>query len=660
MEVIEIRNKEDIEKKLTDNILRDSFNIYVRVSTKDQIDNTSLDNQKDIGLKYFNNHQKDSYRNVIVWREEGKSGDDTIKEDSVGDIVNRELLSTIISHWESGNVKNLWVYDLSRLSRNTETSMVIKSKMYKYGINYFENNHKYDFDDKMEKLMFSVLSSFNEFENTLRFEKGLMGKRRILEDSKHWGGPLPIGYSKDENGRLIKNSNEVKNRKMYQWVQFMFSEVNKGKSITELKRLLERVGLETQRGNKIWNVNSLRNILTNKIYIGELHYEVKGLKGKSKQYCREKGLVTTHIVETERLIDDKTFNEVQKKLNVYKRFKKPTTNEYLLNGLLKCGSCGENMSGRVNKQRNVSVYKCVSNPNKWRDDRKEKCNQTKSVNIGVIELLVWGKVVEVFENSERIKEKFREENISTYSDDVKKVKQQIQNHRNKIKYRYKKIEELNSRKDKIYNDYLDVKINEDRFNVFMEKVGNNISLVKDEISKIKTKIEILEKENVWERWFLDFKNHIGEIKSYQTLKQKKKFLNEVVKRIDVYWDNITNTHTIKIFFHINIVKDKGKRKGDYIFEINKGKNTVEIPNINSNKLSRKLKKLKENNTTFNSYSTVVDCELKLVNNYNNSIYKSYNSLKLTFEVTFQTSKLTKTSHFNSYQKELYDIVCLII
>jgi DNA invertase Pin-like site-specific DNA recombinase len=122
--VIEVRNKEDYNKKLNPGILRNSFNIYVRVSTKDQIDNTSLDNQRDIGIKYYSTHQRGNYKYVVIWREEGKSGDDVVSEDSVGDIITRELLSTIINHWEDGNIKNLWVYDLSRLSRNTYTSWI--------------------------------------------------------------------------------------------------------------------------------------------------------------------------------------------------------------------------------------------------------------------------------------------------------------------------------------------------------------------------------------------------------------------------------------------------------------------------------------------------------------------------------------------------------
>ena len=55
MKVIEIRNKEEYLKKIDDRKLSKSFNVYCRVSTKDQIENTSLNNQRDIGVEYCKN-----------------------------------------------------------------------------------------------------------------------------------------------------------------------------------------------------------------------------------------------------------------------------------------------------------------------------------------------------------------------------------------------------------------------------------------------------------------------------------------------------------------------------------------------------------------------------------------------------------------------------
>jgi len=68
MEIIEIRNRNDYLEKLDDRLMMRSFNVYVRVSTKDQIENTSLDNQRDLGIKYLKQNYPNDFESVIVWR----------------------------------------------------------------------------------------------------------------------------------------------------------------------------------------------------------------------------------------------------------------------------------------------------------------------------------------------------------------------------------------------------------------------------------------------------------------------------------------------------------------------------------------------------------------------------------------------------------------
>ena len=216
MEIIEIKNIKDFENNVTTEILLNSFNVYCRVSTKDQIENTSLDNQSQLGIDYVNKNHTEKFRCVIVWREEGKSGDDLYEDDDIGEMVKRELLNILIDSWKNRIVKNIWVYDLSRLSRNDDTSNLLKSIIYKNGIDLYLNNQKYNFDNKMDKLLFGVLSLVNEFENHQRFEKGLMGKRRNLDSNKWWGGSIPIGFKNDDKGRLIEDEDRSK------WVKKIF------------------------------------------------------------------------------------------------------------------------------------------------------------------------------------------------------------------------------------------------------------------------------------------------------------------------------------------------------------------------------------------------------------------------------------------------------
>ena len=191
------------------------------------------------------------------------------------------------------------------------------------------------------------------------------------------------------------------------------------------------------------------------------------------------------------------------------------------------------------------------------------------------------------------------------------------------------------------------------------KVEENINKIKEEISDLDTKISILKSSNIWENWFEDFKNYSKKIRSYTDQIQKQKFLNEFVEKIDVFWDDITNTHKIKIHFSIKIVGDRGKEKGNFIFNIKNGRKSVLIKGINSPKISKIRKKNPNLLTTFINHSTVTELSKNVVNISNVNIINDLGSVErinLKFTISFKTSKLTKIHHYNPYQNKLFRIV----
>ena len=126
---IVIRSIQDYNEKIKDvSILKDSISIYTRVSTKGQIDNFSIKDQISSGMKYVKSLK---LKNVIIWREEGVSGDDTSnRSEEMTDVLSRELMREIIKLVDEGFITRMWVNDMSRLSRNEEISMYLKSKFY--------------------------------------------------------------------------------------------------------------------------------------------------------------------------------------------------------------------------------------------------------------------------------------------------------------------------------------------------------------------------------------------------------------------------------------------------------------------------------------------------------------------------------------------------
>ena len=651
MEVIEIKNIKEFEDKISTEILINSFNVYCRVSTKDQIENTSLDNQKELGVEYVTKNHPQKFKYIIVWREEGKSGDDFLDDDDIGEMVKRELLSILIDSWKKRVIKNIWVYDLSRLSRNDDTSNLLKSIIYKNGIDLYLNNQKYNFDNKMDKLLFGVLSLVNEFENHQRFEKGLMGKRRNLDSGKWWGGSIPMGFKSDENGKLIED--EVRSK----WVKKIYKWYSEGLSTQKIRERLEKIGIKSQRGNTNWSTTQIRKILTHTSYIGYIDYEVKGLKGKSKDYCREKGLTHKHRFECPPIIDQKDYEYVKQLFIKRKRQPNSQNNkhQFLLKEILICSGCGNMMRGKYQPSKNTNVYRCVTNENNYRDKRIDKCGNSKTIHRLGLEELIWVNILNVFGNSEIVKEEFRKKNLpKELNGDV--IKKRIKENLSKIKRRQTKIQTIHKKLEENTIKNITLKISDNMFENIKVSVEKEIEKIENEINQLEIQNDLWLNDNVWEDWFDSFKLHFNKICSYTKSEDKRKFITDYIENIYVGWDGDNNTHNIKINFKLNIVKDKGELVSNDIYKIKKGKKEIDINGINLRKFNNHINKKRDSKTYLLNYSTVTECskmEVSKLNSHNNN---KYNSLILDFTISIKTSKLTKTSHYTDYQQKLYDEV----
>ena len=601
MEVIEIKNIKEFEDKVSTEILINSFNVYCRVSTKDQIENTSLDNQKELGVEYVTKNHSQKFKYIIVWREEGKSGDDFLDDDDIGEMVKRELLSILIDSWKKRVIKNIWVYDLSRLSRNDDTSNLLKSIIYKNGIDLYLNNQKYNFDNKMDKLLFGVLSLVNEFENHQRFEKGLMGKRRNLDSGKWWGGSIPMGYKSDENGKLIED--EVRSK----WVKKIYKWYSEGLSTQKISERLEKIGIKSQRGNTNWSTQQIRKILTHTSYIGYIDYEVKGLKGKSKEYCREKGLTHKHRFECPPIIDQKDYEYVRQLFS--KRRRQPNSqnnkHQFLLKEILICSGCGNMMRGKYQPSKNTNVYRCVTNENNYRDKRIDKCENSKTIHRLGLEELIWVNILNIFGNSEIVKEEFRKKNLpKELNGDV--IKKRIKENISKIKRRQTKIQTIHKKLEENTIKNITLKISDNMFENIKVSVEKEIEKIENEINQLEIQNDLWLNDNVWEDWFDSFKLHFNKICSYTKSEDKRKFITDYIENIYVGWDGDNNTHNIKINFKLNIVKDKGELVSNDIYKIKRGKKEIDINGINLRKFNNHINKKRDSKTYLLNYSTVTD------------------------------------------------------
>lgn len=142
-------------------------------------------------------------------------------------------------------------------------------------------------------------------------------------------------------------------------VRRIFEDFAGGKPLQDIINELNNQGLKTAKGG-LFNVNGLRHILMNRMYLGEYHYG---------------DVVVPDGVP--RIISDDLFEEVQKRfvLNKHKpkspevRHLEATEPRFWLTGKLFCGECKESMQGVSGTSKSGRIYYYYE----CKNHRKHKC-----------------------------------------------------------------------------------------------------------------------------------------------------------------------------------------------------------------------------------------------------------------------------------------------
>lgn len=350
-----------------------TLHIYTRVSsTAQQEEGTSLENQKQLGIKKASELGFD-YR---LWNEGGQSS-------FFDDLNNRPVLVSLLALIESGAVKHLFVYNADRLSRNQQTWAVIRYKLLAHGVTLHTVSGQMQLKNPVDDLMLGILSEISQYDNRIRSERSRMGKFQKIQQGNWKGGPPPFGY-RLENKQLMIDDFEG------DWIQKIYDWYCHGVAVKEIQYRLSRHGVMTRRGNQQWSLGSIQLILRNPVYAGYFDYT-------------DKMLGETVRIQTTPIIDSHLFQIAQDKRHAtreHKNLVNPSKHFYLLRGVLVCGHCGNPMGGRTYRAGHQHVYYCVHNERTWKtrkDDhpkwkRGNGCSMVRSMNIEKTDQLVWDMV----------------------------------------------------------------------------------------------------------------------------------------------------------------------------------------------------------------------------------------------------------------------------
>lgn len=280
--------------------------LYVRVSTDNQLENYSIEEQIE-RLQAF--CQAKDWTIHKIYTDGGYSGGN----------LNRPALQQMLKDVEQHKIKMVVVYKLDRLSRSQkDTLTLIEDKFLANDIDFVSMMENFDTSTPFGRAMIGILSVFAQLEKdqiTERFTMGRIG--RCKAGYYHGGSTAPTGYDYID-GNLIVNPLQAKQ------VQEIYQLFLEGHSINSIQRHMH----DTYGG---WNSHTtVMNILRNSTYTGKVKFKKQTYEGLH-----------------EPIISEEIYNQVQDILHSSDRENKKNTAQktpfragYLLSSLVFCKHCG--------------------------------------------------------------------------------------------------------------------------------------------------------------------------------------------------------------------------------------------------------------------------------------------------------------------------------
>lgn len=497
------------------------------------------------------------------WDEGGKSSHHE-------DISGRPVLYALYEAIKRGEVKHLWVYDQSRLSRIDNVASVFRYECMKAGVTLYTKDGNFDLSNPQDKLMKVFLDGMGEFENSIRAERTRLGKLSRARQGYWFGGPPPFGY-KIVDKKLVLNKDESV------WVKKIFTETSKGASTLDVKKLLDSNGVLPRRRANTWSIGSIQALLKNTHYKGSYHYHDKKSDEKIETECPA-------------IVDETVWKAVQK-LKARKTSRVSQQNRtkqfYLLRDLMVCGHCGRSMSARKKLDKNEQLYYCPNKERDWVENggsktpwkRGEGCGMSRSLNIPETDKLVWESVIETHKNSSILKEEVKWKILEESGAPLSKTEAELKTLERQIKHLQKVLVQAKESQADLLLNNASGKVKAEIYKIALEKSDEEIHNLEVKIANTQLQLKGGNENRKWVDWLKVFGQSLDRKKTLSD-EEKKQYLTGLIEVIKVKYDEKKNEHELSIQFQLPIVgdgiqyKNPAKKKEGY--KIKKGKQTSTV------------------------------------------------------------------------------------
>ncbi|MCA1022127.1 recombinase family protein [Halobacillus litoralis] len=418
--------------------------VYIRVSTDKIEQKQSLENQRDLFIKYVSEKGWDLEK-IYVDVESGTTD-------------KREELQNLIADVKQNKYDVMLAKELSRFARNGGLSYELKDIAERHRV------HIITLDNAVNTLegnssMFGLYAWMYEQESQRTSDRVKSSCQSRAEKGLFKGSVPPYGYS-IANGKLLLREDKTPNV-----IKRIYREYISGKGFDRIAKDLynddvpspSKVANKKNATNR-WNGSSVRSILSNPNYTGDLvqgRTTTKSATSKIREVKKHDEYIVVPNMHPS-IISKQDFETVQCLMKARRR-KRPTHEVHLFTNTAYCADCGKSMHYKKNRNgyvcgeyNKLGAKACASH--------HVKEEQLKDIILHDIRKLMGNP------ESEKISKEIN-----------KKLDNAIKEREKTVSDLKKKISELKERKKKLLLNYYDDLINEDDYRMAYDATTEDIN-----------------------------------------------------------------------------------------------------------------------------------------------------------------------------------------
>lgn len=536
-------------KKLLNNIedenARKRLALYTRVSTIEQSEEGySIDEQERLLRSWA---EKNNYEVYKCYSDRGISGKD---------IKNRPALKELLKDAEEKKFDMVISWKINRISRKLADVLKIVDILEKNDITFKSYSEPFETDTPAGKMQFQMMALIGEFERgtiAQNVKMGMCAKAKAGE----WCGGRVLGYDlvpiENQEGAKRRKSKLIINEREAESIRLIFNEYVNGKGYKAITNKLNKLGYKTKKNND-FSVNSIREILTNPVYIGKVRYNVRqNWAEKRRRNINANPIITDGIHEA--IIDEKLWDKVQVIMESKKG--KPSRiydGEYPLTGILRCPKCGAGMviSRTTNKladgtKKRIAYYCCGA----WKNKGTSVCN-SNTIRVDKANEYVFNKISELLSN---------EKMVETIVNNINKERHKKINPAKKELERIdKELEKIDKKKTKLFEGYEEDLISKEEFKERKDELNKRAKSLQEE----KEPLIVTLSDDVMEEIPYEFIKSILEnfskvLIESATREQQKKLIHMIISEITI--NESREIDSIKLKINDSLVDYISKEEG---------------------------------------------------------------------------------------------------